>query len=479
VSLGALSALGLLSCSLTRTDVTHCSTEAECREAFGLSGVCGEEGYCVVMAEQPRCEVEYPADYEQNPGDYEGILFVGVIIDGENRVHRGRSNAVQVALQDANEAGTLVGLEGRPFGLIECTNNRDFEGDSFDQQRASVEVARWLRDVPQVLFIVGPMSSGDNAAVYEELNDEEPRVLIISPSASSDRLTSLDGENPTDEDPGLLWRTAVPDGQQSPEIAEDIRARGISKLAIIHATGAYGESLAETVVAELDGSSVSVTREAYENEAQLTNQIVATGSSDAEEVLFISSSAEDIVSFINTAASRPGYATKTFFLTDAAANAALLDGVSDPAVRDRIRGTRPVVDLDSAELETFVARYQIRFGMANVLELSFTPNAFDAAWLGLYGTAWAYYENPDDPDLSARNIARGLRQVSSPDATKVSNTTPASWTTVQQEFEARAAIDVTGASGDLDYNPQTEELSGNFEVWVIRDGDLVTAPPEP
>jgi len=137
----------------------------------------------------------------------------------------------------------------------------------------------------------------------------------------------------------------------------------------------------------------------------------------------------------------------------------------------RVRGTRPV-QVMTPEFETFVSRYAIRFGTTDVRELSFTSNAFDAAWLGLYGMAWAVEQ---EPDLSASSIATGLRKVTGGGAT-VATTTPSSWLTVQREFMSGQAIDAMGASGDLNYDLATEELSGNFEVWVVQDGDIITAP---
>lgn len=188
-------------------------------------------------------------------------------------------------------------------------------------------------------------------------------------------------------------------------------------------------------------------------------------------MLFISSDTSQIVSFINAAGDRAGYADKSFFLTDAGANSTFTAGVTDEAVLARVRGTRPVQEV-TPEFETFVARYAIRFGTTDVRELSFTSNAFDAAWLGLYGMAWAL-EN--EPDFSATSIAMGLRKVTGGGVT-VATTTPSSWATVQREFAAGQPIEVDGASGSLDFDLSIEELSGNFEVWVVEGGDIVTAP---
>lgn len=453
----------LLSCSFTRTDVQECELDSECREAFGIASLCGAEGYCEILESQERCRATFPGDFEENPGSYPNILLVGTIINEGNEVHRSRARAVEVAIQDANDQG---GLGGREFGLVVCDNGDRPTIDSFDQDAASTAVATWLRDVAEVAFIVGPPSSGSTQAVFENVED----VLLVSPSASSDRLSALDGENPTDEMPGRLWRTAVPDGQQAPQIADDMGARGITDLAIVFASGAYGESLAELVIGELD-DSVAVEEFPFATAGELGALVTTVGGRSVQEVLFISSNTDEAVSFINTARMQADYEDKTFFLTDAAANAAFTAGVTDASVLSRVRGTRPV-QLESPEFETFVSLYQIRFGTTDVRELSFTSNAFDAAWLGLYGMAWAA-EN--EPDMSPRSIATGLRKVTGGGA-MVATTTPSSWATVQAEFAAGQAIEVVGASGDLDYDLSTEELSGNFEVWVVVDGDIVPAP---
>jgi ABC-type branched-subunit amino acid transport system substrate-binding protein len=463
--LAILAALTLSGCSLTRTDVQECELDSECREAFGIASLCTADGYCEILEEQERCRATYPGDFEENPGSYPNIVLIGTIIDEGNEVHRARARAVEVAIQDANDQG---GLGGRDFGLVVCDNGDRPTVDSLGRDGASVAVATWLRDVAEVAFIVGPPSSGSTQAVFENVDD----VLLISPSASSDRLTLLDGDSPSDDMPGTLWRTAVPDGQQAPQIAADMASRGITDLAVVFASGAYGESLAELVIREL-GDSVSVEEFPFATAGELGALVTTVGGRSVQEVLFISSNTDEAVSFINTARTQAGYADKTFFLTDAAANSAFTAGVTDATALARVRGTRPV-QLATPEFETFVSLYQIRFGTTDVRELSFTSNAFDAAWLGLYGMAWAV-EN--EPDMSPRSIAAGLRQVTGGSA-MVATTTPSSWLTVQNEFEATppAAIEVVGASGDLDYDPATEELSGNFEVWVVVDGDIVTAP---
>jgi len=454
-------ALALVGCTLQRTEVDECQRDSDCREAFGVASLCGADGYCELLEDEPRCTVTYPADYEDSPGLYPDMVLVGTIIDQDNTVHRARARAVQVAVQDADDQRSTL---GQRFGLVVC-NNGD-TADSLTQAEASIRIATWLRDVAEVPFIVGPASSDATAAVFGAVDD----ILLISPSASSEALTTIDVTEPTDANPGRLWRTTVPDTAQAARLVADIEARGIARLAIVYLEGTYGEGLSQQVEAALTGTDVRTY--AFASASDLGMRVTEVGASDAQEVLFISSDAAQIASFINTAtagASADDFASKTFLLTDAAANDTFIGGVSDLAAFGRIRGTRPAQP-DSDQLATFINQYELRFG-EDVAGLSFTPNAFDAAWIGLYAFFWA---RANEADLSPISLARGLRRLSSGIA--VSTTNPGSIAAARDEFAAGNGVDVTGASGALDFDPATEELTGSFEVWVVSDGMLVAAP---
>ena len=64
-------------------------------------------------------------------------------------------------------------------------------------------------------------------------------------------------------------------------------------------------------------------------------------------------------------------------------------------------------------------------------------------------------------------IAQGLRRVSSGEPKEI---VASSWLGVQNTFQEGRGIDVTGASSNLDYDPNTEEFvegSAPLEVWVV------------
>jgi hypothetical protein len=53
-------ALALASCSLSRSDVTECSSSSRCREVFGFGSVCNADGYCEAVRKNPRCNASFP-----------------------------------------------------------------------------------------------------------------------------------------------------------------------------------------------------------------------------------------------------------------------------------------------------------------------------------------------------------------------------------------------------------------------------------
>ena len=211
----------------------------------------------------------------------------------------------------------------------------------------------------------------------------------------------------------------------------------------------------------------------FATEGQLGGALGVVSDSAAEEVIFISSATDDTVSFLTAAAADPTLDDKRFFLTDAAANEDLLVGLpeGDTDLYARIRGTRPATDPDLAD--DFARRYRIAFGESDVDALSFTTHAYDAGWLALYGASWALLQ---EGGVSPRGVARGLRQVSGGAELDVGEL---SWTQVVDAFAAGESVDVSGASGALDYDPATEERAeggSSFAVWVIsRDGARICA----
>ncbi len=446
-----------LACTFTRAKQDDCRDNAECRAAFGLGWVCGESGFCQEASPQPRCTSTEP---ENLFGAGESRVVIGTLIDGSLSTQVARGNAVRLAIIDANNAG---GFDERRFGLVTCDIRENFEGDSLSRAEAATASSRYLEEVIGAPVVVGPPSSEEAEMAFAETSE----VVFISPSATSPALTALEPIPATDDAPGRLWRTAPTDEEQARQIAADLMNRGVTEVYALVQRGAYGDGLLTLLAEHLPGLPSA----RFSTNGQLSGAVDLVADDSAQEILFISSNTEDTIDFLTAAVGDARFDGRRFFLTDAAANEDLLTGLLGlpPAQRDslvgRIRGTRPANDARLAS--AFASRYRIEFGQSNIDALSFTAHAYDAGWLSLYGIVWAALQ---EGEVTPRGVARGLRRVSAGTPVDVGEL---SWEVILEAFRAGQTIDVTGASGALDYDRATEERSEggqSFEVWsVARD----------
>jgi hypothetical protein len=132
---------------------------------------------------------------------------------------------LQLAVNDINEAG---GVLGHPVEWIDGD-------DGTNPEIAKATAERLIEEGAQVL--IGAGASGVSLAVLPVIR--EAGVVLFSPSNTAARLT-------TEEDDGLYFRTAPPDGLQAAALADIIVRDGTSKLAIIYRDDAYGVGLAES-----------------------------------------------------------------------------------------------------------------------------------------------------------------------------------------------------------------------------------------
>lgn len=439
-----------LGCSFTQFDSAECRTTRECQRAFGIGSICQADGLCAEQAAEPRCTGS-PPELFADPGDR---FIVGTLGDFSLATHVGRANAVQLAIEDANESG---GYDGREFALVRCDIREDASIDGRSRAEAAIAMAQYLEDVVEVPVIVGPPGSDEAMTTFAATSD----VVLLTPSATSPLLTALEPDA-TDAAPGRLWRTAPPDAEQALQIGMDIRTRDPSDVMLVAQAGAYGDGLTDLLQPELPDLMVV----SFATEGQLTSALGMAASAEVGEVIIASSSTDDYIDFLRAALSEPGLASTRFFLTDAAANQDFVAGVpGDAGLRARIRGTRPAKDLVLAD--EFERRYRIAFGSEPPVErLSFAAHAFDAGWLSLYGIVWA---SSQEGEVTPVGVGRGLRQLSDGADFNVGDLT---WSAVVDELAAGQSVDIRGASGALDYDPVTEERSEDgqsFELWQLSD----------
>lgn len=462
---------GLSGCSLSTYEYAPCETDSQCRAAFGAGSVCGDAGLCEALPPDDRCAAAWPEDFFTAPEQHRGDIVLGTLfsrdaIEGDLE----EALAAELAVRQVNDQG---GLDGRLFSIVHCDYTESATIDTLTATEAVQRAGQYLADLGAPALI-GPATSSMSQDAWPVL--EAAGVLYVSPSATSPALTDIDGLVKTDEDPGLFWRTAPPDDLQGLAIAQDMTDRGTVTVAVVHETSNYGSALAEVFKSYFEaGGGGQATLYPFDegDSTGRDTQVVTSGEQAFDEVLFISGNIDDYIAFLNAASTLPAYADRAIFLTDAGRDTKMLEntpGAED--LYDQIRGSAPAVPTGTLYdffQSAFAAAYAPNYSAS---DSSYTAYAYDAAWLAIYGLSWSAVNEADacagdDDGLCGLGAARGLRRISDGEQVEIKAT---SWNTVQASFQVGQSIDVLGASGELDFDPESGETVGPVDIWQVNAG---------
>jgi len=456
----------LLGCSVvSRVDYDECSDGATCREAFGLGYTCGASGLCEEIEVNKRCKDVFPVDLLKDPEKYRNVVLFGSLFDhtrttGDDKLVKSAS----LAIEEANKTGLA---EGRLFGIVHCDYQENGEIDGLTSEEAAIEGTKYLVDSLGAVAIVGPGTSGLAEAVYRELQKPEhaTRPVIISPSATSPSLTATDTDKP-----GMFWRTAPPDSALGAELAKYMEEELITNAILVYESSSYGKGLAD----ELDKSfEDKITRKEYVDASAIGPTVtqIATDNPNPMNfgVVFITSEVDQVTAFLSAAGSlMSGYYALPevkLFLGDTAFNNDVIAATASIAdeIYPNVRGVFPGAPSGMA-YDVFIAAYAAKYN-EQAADASYSAHTYDATWLAVYGSAWSYFQH--DGALEGRFIAEGLQKLSAGNAYSVGQS---DWPAIRMAFSAGQGINITGASGALDYDPVTEETTAPVIRWTIVSG---------
>ncbi len=433
-----------------------CSENADCRGAFGFGSVCGDDGYCAPVDVNPRCDTTWPEDLFRKPENYRDHLIIGSIFNGP--FDEKQRLSAELAVRNAWDAQDSDSAYGRYVAIVQCDNAENLDYDNLDTVEAAGSAASFLVDDLGIQAIVGPSTSDESFAVFDAASPGG--AITVSPSATSPALTELGGY-PTEGSPGLFWRTSPPDDLQAYVIAQDLQDRGITSIVILHEESSYATSLAEAVAANFGGGGSSVTTRSYSNGTELASLISPTFEDGVSEVVFFTGETSDVVTFLDGAANNAANIGRSIFLADAAADSLLFDVGPGAALLPYVRGTRPQVP-QGGLFNTFSDNYLTVYGDTPD-DSVYTSYTFDAAWLVLYGAMWA---EVNGEDVTGNAIGTGFLQLTSGPATEIGYFSVGD---IRAAFENGETVDLEGASGTLDFDPVTGEVSNPIEVWVVDE----------
>ncbi len=476
----------LTACTATREGPT-CSTNEECRSAFGVGFVCQSDGFCELPRPEPNCR-STPPDLLLEPNRYRSYVVFGSLLRSLGK-EGARQDAAELALLRANDwlelhEGDYPELAGLRFASVQC----DHDGDIGEVTR----LAHYLVDTVGVSAILGPATSSRTVAAFEAVNGsaeskETRNVLFISPSATSVRLTELESEKP-----GLLWRTAPMDDIQGRLMGLQALTTNMPVVAFYEDTP-YGRGLF-TEFADVLGDRCDDCGFPFEADTTdvaplsraLSSDEARTALENAEQVVFVATQ-DNHLSKIIEQMDEPALADKTFFFSDAAASGDVVSRIS-PENASRVRGTQVSPPADTEERRFFESEYEARHDGESPLIHSFTAHAYDAAWLAVVSAFWAAI---NQQTVDPPGMAEGLRHLTKADFSKldadechvaIEAGEPCPVIQLDREqlggvvhhFRAGRDIDVIGASGPVNYCPGDEELEraiSAFELWHLEPTD--------
>jgi len=449
---------------MSRFAYTECDTNQQCRDAFGWGYVCNAQRLCAQVKPEPRCDTE-PPNLLQRQDAFRDAVILGIQFD--ESAFRAEMQAAELAVLQVMDRG---GLGGIPYGLVQCTNEASSLYDGRTQEEANLYVSDYLADQIGVVGIIGPATSARVNPAFQHV--EQFGTIMISPSATSPALTALDGLTSDYDNPGLLWRTVPPDDLQGFILAQYVRDQGIQTVAVIYEDGEYGGPLTTVFKKEFTGSGRNVVLLSYEaNSAQSLRD--AIGRVDAQDaVLFVSGTKTDTISFLEEVVDGT-FDDKPIFLADGGQDVEIFEAVSGIEARlGQIAGSAPT-SVPTDVYDNFSAAYTSKYGESPD-QTPYTGRAYDAAWLLIFGTAWSWHQESLG-DITGLGVARGLTRISEPSATVIT-IGPDSWIELQAEFEQGNRVNVEGASGPLDFDPDTGETTSAIDIWAMvidENGDIV------
>jgi ABC-type branched-subunit amino acid transport system substrate-binding protein len=462
-------------CTKDHICLTSCTTNKSCIDAIGEPAICVQQSSKCAPLLSIDCRTVHQA---ANAIEKDNAVVLGIMLahtGGDAKAETPRVNAIELARRhiDKQNAG-LPGINGgsaRPLVLVACD-------DAADPQRA----ARHLAQVVRVPAIVGPAFSGVTTSVAKEVTIPAG-VLVISPSATSPSLTAL-------TDNGLVWRTAPSDVLQakamtllvSNVVEREVRAQysiadtANIRLAVVHKGDTYGAGLGNALFKSLKFNR-GQTAAANDTNYKQIDYGDPLGASVEDQKTKYAKAATELIAFkphilitVGTGEGVGVFANVEKDWTDATMRPRHIvsDGLQVPELltvigtneqlRKRVLGT--IGEANGPTFDDFKNEYKIAFGTDTVPD-AYAAGAYDATLLLAYAIAGA-----GNKPLTGALINENLKKTAIPGSIVIE----AGPGQINDAFKAMAVggIDYNGASGPLDFNPDTGEAEANIQIWCPR-----------
>jgi branched-chain amino acid transport system substrate-binding protein len=269
-----------------------------------------------------------------------------------------------LAVEQINAAG---GINGRPLEF----ENVNTESDN----TRSVTAVKRLIGEGTITALVGPMNSGSSFAIIDTV--QRASIPMISNGGSRGIVLPS-------PDKKWIFLSPLTDVLVQGVMMEDMKRRGITKIALLNADSPFGTSGREQLEKNAAGYGITlVDKETYGNADQdMTPQLTKIRSSQAEAVVVWATGPGQAIAVKNY---RQLGLTKPLYLSHAANDFNFLrlagdaaNGILIPSSKLYVTDSLGANDPQKPVLDAFVKGYQAKYGK---LPATFAGNAYDAVMM--------------------------------------------------------------------------------------------------
>jgi len=430
-------------------------------------------GACVsAFPMDPACKsIVEPPDLLSQPLIGAGApLVIGGIFSLDQDQDVQLTKAIRLAVREINGNGALN--NGQKMGVVFCDNGGPGNKASGDARvKLDAHAIDYLAGTLGVPYIVGPLSSSDSLNLVNELKAKSLPTVIISPSATSPSLTTLDDKLHETDPVGLFWRTCPSDLLQASVLANHVINLDVNvhKVTVVFVNDAYGSGLQMAFSKDWPGTVEFVPYNepldpagtaGSTNTAAAIAQAAQAAAGDA--VLLIAVDGGTTLEILQAMSSLP-IVTKPFFFTDGSKDLALLKDMT-PAIKNLLsnaKGTAPATG-NGTDYKSFAADLKMTFGV-DAAAYAFLAQSYDATYVGALGTVLA---SENGTKYDGIDVANGMTHLSSGATADLGG--GSGWSAAKGPLTMSGTVHVVGASGDLKFDPKTGDVPGGIAVWTVK-----------
>lgn len=319
------------------------------------------------------------------------------------------------------------------------------------------DAAAKLVEIDGVPALIGALSSGVTLAISSVTIPSQ--VVLISPASTSAAITDL-------EDNDYVFRTVISDAFQGVVQADLAVDLGFKTVSVIYVNNAYGKGLAQVFKEnfEAKGGRVPTMVPYEEAKPSYRSEVEKVMQGNPDAVNFIAYPVDGNKQLVT--AIEIGYQGK-FLFSDGMKGEAVAGGPASKFIEGSFGTVAGALEV--AVLEQFTADFDAKFEPSTV---PYNREAYDAAVLialaiGRAGEAFFEMSRAEQ----GQAIRDNLRAVANPPGEEVT------YGELKKAFDLLKEgkeINYQGVSGPIVLDANGDISVGAIEIWVIRDGKIVT-----